>query len=947
MRISKSAPITQRFNFSLKALIASARHSHWALTLVVSSTLSAATPDFHADVAPILRDYCSACHSGQEREGELNLETYQALKKGGESGGALPEKPGDTSLLDKVIHGKKPAMPPKKEAQIPPTEMGILEAWLKAGAPGPTAKDVSILTLVTVPDLPLKLQKSKAITAATLSPDGRFQAVARYQSVEVQDLATNARVHHFEGLPGKVNQLAFSPDGTRLVAATGSVGINGMAICWDLKDGTPSLKFEGEHQDLVYSARWSPDGTLLATGGYDRRVILWDVTTGKVVHRMTAHTGAVFNLAFSPDGTLLASASADQTVKLWRVKDGERLDTLKEPQGEQFNVSFTPDGNAIVAAGADNKIRVWTLKSRDKAEINPVRESRFAHETTITSLTVLPSGDRLVSAALDRSMKVWSLPGLELVQALPTQPDTITSLQPIDNGNRVLVSRMDGSMERIPVQREKQHNESLARATPITQAVNSESDDSKPVVIQEAEPNNNTDNAQPVGIPSEIHGTIDKAGDVDVFQFSAKKGEELVFEVFAEREKSPLDSRLEVRDEKGAPIERVVLESTHSSWLAFRGKDSKTSDDFRIQHYAEMEINELLYCNGEVVKLWMYPRGPDSGFMVYPGEGDRYSVFDTTPLSHPLGQPVYAVRPLPPGSQPPPNGLPVFRLNYENDDDPSRVGGHDSLLHFTAPVDGNFQVRITDARGFGSEKSSYRLVCRHSRPDFTVSLSQGGKPAVSPGSGREFQIKVHRKDNFDGPISVDVAGLPPGFHATTPIVIEAGQTFAFGSIYADSNATAPEASSNTSRLVATGMVGTKEIRHESPGFSEIMLGSSPKVTLDVLDKADEKSADQPLELTIHPGETITARIRATRLDFKDRIELGKEDSGRNLPHGVYVDNLGLSGLLIPENAVEREFFLTAAKWVPEGDRMICFRGKADGGQTTPPVLLHVRKRAGS
>lgn len=914
---------------------------------MVCNTLSAATPDFHSDIAPILRDYCSACHSGQEREGELNLETYQALKKGGESDAALPERPGEPSLLDKVIHGKKPAMPPKKEPQIPPTEMGILEAWLKAGAPGPTAKDVSILTLLKVPDLPLKIQKSKAITAAALSPDGRFQAVARYQSVEVQDLSTNTRVHHFDGLPGKVNQLAFSPDGARLVAATGSVGISGMAICWDLKDGTPSLKLEGEHQDLVYSARWSPNGKLLATGGYDRRVILWDTTTGKVVHRMTAHTGAVFNLAFSPDGTLLASASADQTVKLWRVKDGERLDTLKEPQGEQFNVSFTPDGNAIIAAGADNRIRVWTLKSRDKAEINPVRESRFAHETTITSLTVLPTGDRLVSAALDRSMKVWSLPGLELVQALPVQPDTITSLQPIENGKTLLVSRMDGSMERISVQEVKQHKEPLALAAPTPQAPSLESEDQKAVVVQETEPNNNTSEAQSIAIPSEIQGTIAKEGDVDVFRFAAKKGDELVFEVFAEREKSPLDSRLEVRDEKGAPIERVVLESTHSSWLSFRGKDSKTSDDFRIQHYSEMEINELLYCNGEVVKLWMYPRGPDSGFMVYPGEGDRYSVFDTTPLSHPLGQPVYAVRPLPPGSQPPPNGLPVFRLHYENDDDPSRVGGHDSVLHFTAPADGNFQVRITDARGFGSEKSSYRLVCRHSRPDFEVSVSQGAKASVSPGSGREFQIKVRRKDNFDGPVSVEVAGLPPGFHATTPIVIEAGQTFAFGSIYADRDATAPEAAGNTSRLIATALVAGKEVRHESPGFSEIKLGAAPKVTLAVLDKADEDPAGKPLELTIHPGETITARIRATRLDFKDRIELGKEDSGRNLPHGVYVDNLGLSGLLIPENAVEREFFLTAAKWVPEGDRMIFFRGKADGGQTTPPVLLHVRKRAGS
>ena len=49
-----------------------------------------------------------------------------------------------------------------------------------------------------------------------------------------------------------------------------------------------------------------------------------------------------------------------------------------------------------------------------------------------------------------------------------------------------------------------------------------------------------------------------------------------------------------------------------------------------------MTLNQLLYVNGEVVKLWLYPRGPDSGYIVYPGSGNRHGYFDTTPLAHPL-----------------------------------------------------------------------------------------------------------------------------------------------------------------------------------------------------------------------------------------------------------------------------------------------------------------------
>jgi mono/diheme cytochrome c family protein len=908
---------------------------------------AAAAPDFHADVAPILRDYCSACHSGKELEGELNLETFAALKKGGEHGSPLSAKSGEPSLMGKVIRGKKPAMPPKKEPQPTEADLLVLEAWLKAGAPGPTAPDVSILTLVTVPDLPLKTRAPKALTALAVSPDGHTHAVARYGVVELLENPGGGVRRRFEGLPGKVTHLAFSPDGSRLAAATGVASISGAVHCWNLAGDASPILFEGAHRDLVYAVRWSPDGRTLATGGYDSKIVLWDAASGKPVRTLNGHNGAIFSLAFSPDGSLLASASADQTIKVWRMRDGERLDTLKEPQGEQFSVSFTPDGKHLVAAGADRRIRIWTLKSREKTELNPLLESRYAHEAAITSMSILPSGDRLLSAALDRSLKVWSLPGLDLLEVLPSQPDTVTSLQQLPGGG-VLLARMDGSTEAIHLgtpspEGPKSSGLTLANAhNPSSAGPDVAAPKTVPPFLTEQEPNNRATEAQPIALPAEIRGSISQHGDVDTFKFEARKGEDWVFEVFAAREKSPLDSRIEVLDSAGKPIERVVLQSLRSSWLSFRGKDSTTSGDFRVQHYPEMELNEFLYCNGEVVKLWMYPRGPDSGFLVYPGSGSRHSFFGTTPIAHPLGEVVYTVRPLPPGTQPPANGLPVFRLPYENDDDSERDAGKDSMLNFNAPADGTYLLRIGDTRGFGEEKSTYRLVCRQASPDFEVSIAAGAKPSISPGSGREFQLKIKRKDGFEGEVRVEVEGLPPGFHAPSPLLFEAGQNSLLGVIYASADAKAPaEDVASASKLSATALVHGKEIRHELAGFGEIKLGGQPKVKVEVTQTASEGGQQV---LTIHPGETITARIKATRIDFKERIELGGEDSGRNLPHGVYVDNIGLNGLLIPEGETERDFFLTAAKWVPESERLIFFRAKGDGGQPTPPVLLRVRKR---
>jgi hypothetical protein len=110
--------------------------------------------------------------------------------------------------------------------------------------------------------------------------------------------------------------------------------------------------------------------------------------------------------------------------------------------------------------------------------------------------------------------------------------------------------------------------------------------------------------------------------------------------------KLTLDPKIEIRRIDGSPMVRTRLQAVRESYFTFRGKSSLVSDDFRLHRWEDMEINEYLYSGGEVVKLWLYPRGPDSGFKVYPGEGNRYTYFDTTPIAHAMGEPAWVVREL-------------------------------------------------------------------------------------------------------------------------------------------------------------------------------------------------------------------------------------------------------------------------------------------------------------
>ncbi|HEX2749379.1 MAG TPA: WD40 repeat domain-containing protein, partial [Verrucomicrobiales bacterium] len=758
--------------------------------------------------------------------------------------------------------------------------------------------------------------------------------------IEIRDAGTNAVVRTLAGLPAKVNAVHFTADGTQLILAGGITGLHGVAQLRSVADGSLIREFSG-HSDVLYDAEISPDGHTLATAGYDRTIRLWQLSDAKLLRTIDVHKGAVFALAWHPDGKVLASASADETVKLWRVSDGVRLDTLNQPQGEMSSVLFTPDGQYVIAAGGDKRIHLWRFISKDAPALNPVVHSRFAHESAVCGIALSADGKHLLSSADDRSLKLWTVPDLTLERACETQPDIAPVLLAAPQPDKFLAARMDGSTAMIQAGAaviSQAPAPAPSAAAPATHAAGT--------TAAEIEPNNEPGQAMPVQIPASITGAVSAAGDADLFRFHAAAGEELTLEVNAARSKSKLDSRLEILRTDGTPVEQVVLQATRDSWFTFRGKDSDTSDDFRLHNWAEMELNEYLYANGEVVKLWLYPRGPDSGYKVYPGSGKRHTCFGTPALVHALGAPAYVVTPLPPGSQPPPNGLPVFHLNYENDDDSFRRLGLDSLLLFTAPADGDYVVRLTDVRGFGGAKGyGYTLAIRPRQRDFKASTGGGG-PKVSPGSGREITFSVERTEGFDGPVRIDAANLPPGFTLSTPVEIEAGQTSAIAVLSAAPDAVNPDAGADKAvKITATARIDGKEITKDLGTLGDIQLGPAPKVAIGILPdngQADIKEVPgQPMELTIHPGQTITARVRASRNDFTGRIELGGDDSGRNLPHGLYVDNIGLNGLLIVEGQTERTFFITASKIAKPCTRLFHLRATADGGQASRPVLIRV------
>jgi hypothetical protein len=102
-------------------------------------------------------------------------------------------------------------------------------------------------------------------------------------------------------------------------------------------------------------------------------------------------------------------------------------------------------------------------------------------------------------------------------------------------------------------------------------------------------------------------------------------------------------------------------------------------------------------------------------------------------------------------------------------------------------------------------------------------------------------------------------------------------------------------------------------------------------------KSDAAST-QPPEITVIPGQMTTAWLRIERNGFNDRVTFDVE----NLPHGVIVADIGLSGVLIAEGQTERQIFIHCPPWVSEQVRPCHARAREAGNPTSAPLLLRVK-----
>ena len=407
-----------------------------------SSVGAATAPNFSSDIAPILQRNCLACHASSTKMGDLVMESYDSLIKGGTHGPVILPHNARESRLTLMIEGKIEPRMPFGADPLPAADIATIEAWIDAGAEGPGKSEAAkTLTAAPIPEIKTEVPVVSPVASVKFSPDGKLLAVGGYREVRLLDPRNGKVIATLSGHADYVRSIAFSPDGKMLAAAGGPPQRWGEIKIWDVQSHQLLKTMQG-HTDCIYSIAWSPDGKLIASGSYDKMAKLWDVAGGKEVSNLKDHIDAVFAVAFSPDGKRLVTASQDRTVKIWDVATGRRLYTLSDASDGLTTVAYSPSGDRIAAAGYDKTIYVWRLGGDD----GHLEQSLIADQDAILSLVWSPDGKTIITASSDGSIRFRNADTLDPIRVIDHQPDWVDALSVSPDGKQLAAGRFNGTL---------------------------------------------------------------------------------------------------------------------------------------------------------------------------------------------------------------------------------------------------------------------------------------------------------------------------------------------------------------------------------------------------------------------------------------------------------------------------------------------------------------------
>jgi WD40 repeat protein/DNA-binding SARP family transcriptional activator/serine/threonine protein kinase len=251
------------------------------------------------------------------------------------------------------------------------------------------------------------------VGGVAFSSDGSHVMTAQHvdHAVKVWDVGIGGDAEWLNLPPGNYGGIAISPDSARLVASTAE----GSIATWDLETLSRGLE-TNHHSGLVFAIAASPDGSLIASAGFDGTMV-WDAATGELNFSVPLAHGEehawMQTVAWSASGDLLATASSAGPVTV-RGRTGETIAVLPEgPRAGVYAARFSPDGRLLATSVKQAPGERWDPALHQVSIWDWARQTRVTTiRTSSIGLAFNPAGTLLVTANVEQGYgEVWDVTG--------------------------------------------------------------------------------------------------------------------------------------------------------------------------------------------------------------------------------------------------------------------------------------------------------------------------------------------------------------------------------------------------------------------------------------------------------------------------------------------------------------------------------------------------------
>ncbi len=383
--------------------------------------------DFYSDVYPILKANCIACHNSQKSDGGLNLESFESMQKGGDSGVVFVAKSVTDSSIVRRIKGEEELMPPQGNnvgaRQLNESEITLIQKWIDEGAIAGTKMTSPTKEWKPIPD------SINPIYAMDSSFLGQTTVVGRGNQAVVYEWAAVNGEERFQLIDNAVSQQFQKP---------------------------------ATHLDIVQSVAISRDGNRIATGGY-RDVKIWKRVLGESDNILHKKLRASTNVSVSRDGSRIARTTDAPSIEVFDSTTAQLLVRWDSPKSISA-ISWDLTGQNLWATNELGDLYLLNVASHERPVTKNLSDEHASPIGAKITLIEQLNSQTILAINADSNLIAWKILTSGSIQQSfePTQQfapytkvrafarltDTLVALSPLDQNSILIVNANDGSIAR-------------------------------------------------------------------------------------------------------------------------------------------------------------------------------------------------------------------------------------------------------------------------------------------------------------------------------------------------------------------------------------------------------------------------------------------------------------------------------------------------------------------